>query len=240
MKLKILIAATGLTLATPVFAITAFASFIPDNSVPNIEFTGTGAGAGTLTSTAAPVTFRFLDSLGLGNTSFSALLNLAITTTDGSVVAGGTLGVLPVSSGTISFTSLGPVMFNGQTGTNLLTATFSGGFVTGQIGGSTANYGNSEPPRTVTFTSDFLDFSSSTARDLALAIAAINPLLDADSVFGGVANFSGTVAGNFGVDGSVGIPGAIPEPGTWLLMVAGFGLIGSAMRRRSSVPVVTA
>ena len=31
---------------------------------------------------------------------------------------------------------------------------------------------------------------------------------------------------------------AVPEPGTWLMMLAGFGLVGSAMRRRRSVGVI--
>ena len=240
MNLKSLAVIAALVAAGPASAITAFASFIPANSTPNIAYTGAPAGAGTLTSAGAPVTFRFLDDSGMGGTDFGATLGLNIVTTNGSVVAGGTLGVLPVSSGTIRFTALGPITFNGATGTNLLTAVFSGGFVTGQIGGSTASYANSEPPRTVTFTSDFLDFSQTTARDLSLAINAINPLIDANAIFGGIADFTGTVSGNFGAEGVIGSPGAVPEPGSWLLMIAGFGFVGASLRRRNATRVVTA
>jgi PEP-CTERM motif len=31
-------------------------------------------------------------------------------------------------------------------------------------------------------------------------------------------------------------PGAVPEPATWMMMILGFGLIGSAMRRRKAIP----
>lgn len=31
-------------------------------------------------------------------------------------------------------------------------------------------------------------------------------------------------------------PGAVPEPATWAMLVAGFGLVGSALRRRSAAP----
>ena len=33
---------------------------------------------------------------------------------------------------------------------------------------------------------------------------------------------------------------AVPEPGTWALMIGGFGLVGAAMRRRQSFRTVTA
>jgi hypothetical protein len=36
----------------------------------------------------------------------------------------------------------------------------------------------------------------------------------------------------FGRVGQVVVPGAIPEPATWLQMIAGFGLVGAAMRHR--------
>nr|WP_314445819.1 PEPxxWA-CTERM sorting domain-containing protein [uncultured Sphingomonas sp.] len=31
-----------------------------------------------------------------------------------------------------------------------------------------------------------------------------------------------------------GVPGAVPEPGTWLMMLLGFGMVGSAMSRRKA------
>jgi len=38
-------------------------------------------------------------------------------------------------------------------------------------------------------------------------------------------------------DNPVTAPGAVPEPATWALMIAGFGLVGAALRRR---PVLAA
>jgi hypothetical protein len=36
------------------------------------------------------------------------------------------------------------------------------------------------------------------------------------------------------------IPGSVPEPATWLMMIAGFGLVGLAMRRRARMRVTYA
>lgn len=38
--------------------------------------------------------------------------------------------------------------------------------------------------------------------------------------------------------GNSGTTGAVPEPASWALMLGGFGLVGSALRRRSTTPVV--
>lgn len=46
-----------------------------------------------------------------------------------------------------------------------------------------------------------------------------------DSFNGGIDNLTFTVRENVG-------PPVIPEPGTWVMMMAGFGLVGGAMRRR--------
>jgi PEP-CTERM motif len=49
-------------------------------------------------------------------------------------------------------------------------------------------------------------------------------------------NPSNTTGGAIGIDnltiGSEGSIAAVPEPASWALMIAGFGLVGSAMRRR--------
>ena len=50
--------------------------------------------------------------------------------------------------------------------------------------------------------------------------------------------------GNFAIGGSLNLPGqaaigAVPEPAAWALMLAGFGLVGGAMRRRQTSVRVT-
>ena len=36
------------------------------------------------------------------------------------------------------------------------------------------------------------------------------------------------------------IGSAVPEPGTWAMLLAGFGMLGAAMRRKSKAPRVRA
>lgn len=46
-----------------------------------------------------------------------------------------------------------------------------------------------------------------------------------------------TLLGNIGAGSLVGLAaGAVPEPQSWAMMIAGFGLVGAAMRRRRPVP----
>lgn len=51
-------------------------------------------------------------------------------------------------------------------------------------------------------------------------------------------SFSGNATGNTSIDNLVaiaGVAGAVPEPATWAMMLAGFGMVGFAARRRASV-----
>lgn len=238
-KLAVFGAGAALLLAAaPASAITAFADFSPTSNIPNISYLGAADGTGTFSSLDELVHFAFLNPDGsVSGTTYDVLMNLTANTGAATLAAGGTLAVLPVSNGVMTFTSAAPITWGGHTGTNLLTVNFSGGALTAALGGSTANYGASTPPFSVSFTSDFLDFSSSTARDLSLAINAINPAVG--FAFGGIRNHAGTVSGNFGSDSTSGNPqGAVPEPTSWALMFAGFGLVGSVMRsqrRRTEV-----
>lgn len=227
----------GLCASVPAMAITTFASFSPLSNVANINFTGMNNGSGTLSALGAPVTFRFLNPTGSTSVlDVAALFNFSALTSGG-IVAGG-VGIAPVTSGTLNFTSLAATTFNGRTGTNLLTATFTGGAVTGLVGGSVASFVNSQPPSGVVFTSDFFNFSNSTARDISIAINAINPLIAAGA--GGMATFDGTASGTFGTDDAGGIGSTVPEPASWAMMIVGFGLVGATARRRARATAIAA
>jgi hypothetical protein len=229
---KLAVFGTGAALllaAAPASAITIFADFTPTSNQPNIQYSGAADGSGTITDMGQLVHFQFLNPDGsVSSTVFDVMMTLSATTGAGHVDSITNLAILPVTTGTISFTSASPITWGGHTGTNLLTVSFTGGAVTSLWGGSTANYGNSTPPNVVNFTSDFLSFSGSTARDLALAIDAINPPVG--TLFGGGRLHTGSVSGNFGADVTSGNPQGVPEPASWALMFAGFGLAGSVLR----------
>ena len=235
-KLAVLGAGASLLLAAaPVSAITIFADFTPATNQPNIQYSGSVAGNGTITDLGQVVHFSFLNGDGTPSSiSFDAMMTLNATTDAGTTVSG--LAILPVLSGTITFTALSPVTWGGHTGTNLLSVAFTGGAFSSLWGGSTATYGNSTPPNVVNFTSDFLNFTGSTARDMALAVNAINPPVG--TLFGGGRIHTGSVSGNFGADISSGTPQDVPEPASWALMLGGFGLAGAVLRsqrRRTEV-----
>jgi hypothetical protein len=64
-------------------------------------------------------------------------------------------------------------------------------------------------------------------------------LLAGTSYFAIATGFNNTDSGEYKLDidgpGTVtvgGVPGAVPEPGTWAMIIAGFGIVGCALRRR--------
>jgi hypothetical protein len=58
---------------------------------------------------------------------------------------------------------------------------------------------------------------------------------DPSEQFTGIKLESGT--NSFEIDNLAIQSGAVPEPATWAMLIAGFGLVGVAMRRRSMTPV---
>lgn len=72
----------------------------------------------------------------------------------------------------------------------------------------------------------------------ALSFAQVMQSVTFDSFVTRFQSISGVSGGTSGIGiGSVvqsGGPIVAPEPGTWLMMLGGFGLVGSAMRRRGS------
>lgn len=67
--------------------------------------------------------------------------------------------------------------------------------------------------------------------NFAVRFQSINPGL----------NGGGTSGVGIGALVSGGSPGAVPEPGTWLMMIVGFGLVGASLRqRRIGMPALRA
>jgi hypothetical protein len=109
----------------------------------------------------------------------------------------------------------------------------AGGSGDGLQMGSGANLGSASNPFPSTSSEFVLNFTGPTART---AITLHNLVLRFQSLSGtgqsGLGN--GTLDGDSGV-GIVTSVDVIPEPSSWAMLIAGFGLIGSAARRRRAV-----
>lgn len=174
----------------------------------------------------------------LGQLSASFTLNA--TAASGSPAGSfGGYTIQPLTSGSFSFiyTGLTPLVVahtTYTTGANLLTATFvSGGGAAGSLRGSSGSINASTTAGdTITYTSDFLNFSSTVDQDFALSLSSITP----PAVFTrnqSLKTFFATATGSFSTD-PVPLPTAvIPEPATWGLLVVGFGLVGLQGRRQN-------
>lgn len=110
--------------------------------------------------------------------------------------------------------------------TNLLTMTFTGSLI-GAIGGATPQlYGNTALGDTVTYSSDFLNFSSATQQDFNLALSSWDPLTTPPAGMGIASDGYFNPAGAAGV-GTFDFQGAatvIPEPTSTALAALG-GLV---------------
>ncbi len=114
---------------------------------------------------------------------------------------------------------------------NLLTIFFEDAFISGFKGGNSANESattSAALPLHVTFSSDFLNFTGTVDRDLALAFTALTPAYGDFGAF--LASFAAASAGSFASDPP---PTFVPEPLS--LVLIGSGLLGvSLLRRRAT------
>ena len=238
--------AAALTAASPSSAvITTFATFSPATATRNLLWTKVGTNGGTLMSIStgsaatfgtAKVKFSFLQpALSPYVTGAKALFSLNATTTAGNPasLSGGFLSQ-EVTSGSFSFTSIANITIGTHffaAGSNLLSGVFTSGTIAGGVGATSGGVsGSTSGGDIITFTSDFLNFSSTINRDWALAFTAANPVLFRTTPTSSLRTFRATTGGNFSSD-----PAPltfVPEPGVWGMLIAGFGLVGVQMRRR--------
>jgi hypothetical protein len=260
------------TVAAPAHAvITAFATFSPlaadvqaNPAYSNMRWVnngngsnGTGGsvfsvGSSSVTAPAASrnVNFSFLvPGLSPVATNITAVMtwNGSTNPVELATLTGPTLLTQGGINGTFSFISTSAITVNTTVyaaGSNLLSGTFGDATIIGNQGGSTADFdADTTIGQTLTFTSDFIDFSGTTnsafALDLANIRSTLSALLVGQPPTTALRTFRTAAGGEFGAEGDLIVNG-IPEPQTWGLMVVGFGMIGMQVRRRNRRTTVSA
>lgn len=145
----------------------------------------------------------------------------------------------PGLTGSFSFTYTGTKALHVYhttylTGANLLSGTFDGVDILGNKASSSGSVLGSTLGSTLVYTSDFLDFTKSVDRDLAIALTAIKPAMGA-APGDALHTFKASSTGAFSSDPAPTITAQLPEPATWTMMMLGFGMLGAAIRQRRGV-----
>ncbi|MHB8529924.1 MAG: PEPxxWA-CTERM sorting domain-containing protein [Caulobacteraceae bacterium] len=232
-----------LALAAPAQAVT-FADYSATNSNANLQWTKTTKTTGSLSTTGvgdtASVYFSFLNPVLASLKNIAATFTLsassntaAFTDTSGDIVQ-------PGLGGTFSFvySGLAPLTVGGHTyttGTDLLSGDFSGAEIvgSGSVGvakDSILSGGN------VTFTTGIdasqLAFSNAAGSDkgFSLELTSATPLFARSGKV--MRTFSANSTGGFSALLTAGGGGGVPEPATWAMLIAGFAMVGYAVRRR--------
>jgi hypothetical protein len=224
----------GLFFVSPVLAAT-FADYDATSSADNLKWTRSVSGTSGVLSTegvgaSADVTFSFLIPALAPLKNLAAVLTFTGASTAPAENAFG-LVVQPDVSGTFSFIYEGPpVVSNGHlyvAGANLLSGTYTDGTILGRVSAEAGGVTDATASGgAITYSSDFLTFSSSSDNAYALSLTSILKPLGATA--GEALNSFGAVStGSFQGD-LVGVP----EPATWAMMLMGLAGLGLLLRRR--------
>lgn len=251
----------GILQATPAAAVVeTFATYSAATSARNVRFVNVGNSASrtrdatmytTSTGTsnvpgAAAVKFSFLiPSLSTFVTGVDALYTLNVDVAKNSAVNASGVFVQGGLTGSFSFITTQAITLTGPlfetvtfaAGSNLLSGVFTAGNLIGNIGSSAgSSFASGVNGGTITFTSDFLDFTDVLNLDRAQSLTAVSPLFSRHAgANNALSSFRAVAGGQFSSDPlpTVNFLRPVPEPETWAMMLVGFGLIGFAARRRS-------
>ena len=253
MKFKALISVSAATLtvaamSTPVLAdITTFAAYSLV-SVDNLYLKDGAAGSANVFAssngtTAGPVAVYF--SFENGNPILDAAVNhitanLTFTApTVGNAVLFSGQYFQALGAGGFTLKTTAPITVyhtTYATGSNLLSGTFTSTLLTGAKGSSSGGIDADNQADTgdgLILTSDFVRIAPTADVDAAISLTAILPKLGA-AANSPLNSFRAASSGQFSSDPNPSAI-AVPEPASWALMLAGFGLAGASLRRRQMV-----
>lgn len=185
---------------------TTFAQFNQRTNVNGFCFNNNGGASGTLTTCASPagvpVEFTYLGIVGLdaslqGNQLATIFVDANTSTP---ALPGAPPNGIRQNFQTVIIQILrdSPAPVGAGTRRNLLTVTVTTGTprLDGNTGANSAGFTASTPGENVTFTSDFLDFSTTTARNFALSFSSVTPPLSIGAG-GFFSSFSAAGTGTF-------------------------------------------
>lgn len=215
----------GALTASPACAADTFAQFA--QLIPRARiFTYTNMSLPTVKAqitTAGSSNSVLVSNLGSLISPSIALVNLNATASALPFMSGGNIEQL--FSGSITFTLLAPQIGMSGPSVNALTVNFTDAMFETPPGSSAPTLqADSSLGAVITYASDFLDLSGSTDQNFALSFSGASSPLNLAPLR--LPNFTFSGSGTF----AAAVP--VPEPASWSMMLAGFGLLGGALRAR--------
>jgi len=210
-------------------------SFTANQAGQNLNYTNNGAAGWTL-STVTPknVLVTLEDFAGGFVSGVAAQMSFTGTGTSFAVNTTGNLWSQAFTGGTVSFTSAAAFTLGATTyaaGSNILTLSFTGGELSALVPGTAGNALVSIPGDGFSnVTSDYLSFPPIQLTDFSISLGNVIPGFQIGQ--GGLGIQSDARFVDFTARGSGDFTATVPEPGTWMMLLLGFGMIGFARRRQ--------
>jgi hypothetical protein len=199
-----------------------------------------GAQPDSYSKASVDITFSFLQAALSSVSNVKAKFELDLASNMLAADLFGTVIQPGLGNNTLSFRILTDevITVNGVTydvGTNLLSGALTSGVRISGEGTAGGVRASTLSGAQIVYNSAFLNFNATTTRDFALSLSAITSLVGGvnqglNAPGGNLRSFKATATGSFSSDPAPLI--GVPEPATWAMMIAGFGLLGVSLRRR--------